>query len=119
MEREMDQNERNRRYHERRALGVEKMPNGETHGLDPRKMPTILLEKIGHKKSPLLRVIQAKCLDCSHSASEVRKCVAVDCDLWPYRMGSNPFKAERTEAQREADKLAGERLRQGRLVREG
>jgi hypothetical protein len=111
METAMDQDERNRRYYERQAIGVEKMPNGETQGLDPRKMPTILLEKIGHKKSPLLRIIQAKCLDCSHSASEVRKCTAVDCALWPYRMGENPFKPERSEAQREADRLAGERLR--------
>jgi len=45
-----------------------------------------------HEKRPLLSVIRAKCLDCCvHQISEVRRCQAFDCDLWPYRMGNNPF----------------------------
>lgn len=106
-------------YHERRALGVEVPASGEPQGRDPRKMPTSLLEKIGHTKNPLLRIIQAKCLDCAHSSSEVRKCVALDCPLWPYRMGANPFKPERTPEQREADRLAGERLKAMKLSKTG
>lgn len=105
------QSDLNQHYHDRRALGVERLPTGETQGHDPREMPTSLLERLGHTKSPLLTVARAKCLDCAHTASEVRKCTAVDCALWPYRMGTNPFKAERSETQREADRLAGERLR--------
>lgn len=37
------------------------------------------------------KAIRAKCLECSNgSATEVRKCVCVDCPLWPLRMGSQP-----------------------------
>jgi len=75
-------------------------------------MPRKILEEIGHKSRPLLRTIREKCLDCSHSFSEVKKCTAVDCALWPYRMGTNPLRAERSEAQKEADRKAGERMRQ-------
>jgi hypothetical protein len=97
-------------YHARRALGVRRLENGETEGLDPREMPRSLLEKIGHKPAPILAVIRAKCLDCSHNSSEVRKCTAVDCALWPYRMGTNPLRAERSAEQLAASKAAGERL---------
>lgn len=46
----------------------------------------------GHKKTPLLRVIRKKCLDCCcNQHSEVRKCIITDCPSWPYRMGKNPF----------------------------
>ena len=37
-----------------------------------------------------LRAIRAKCLDCSHTATEVRKCTAVSCSLWPLRMAAVP-----------------------------
>jgi hypothetical protein len=82
-------------YHTRRALGIVNFPSGETEGLDAREIPRTLLEELGHSQTPLLRVIRAKCLDCSQSASEVRRCTAVDCSLWPYRMGTNPFRAMR------------------------
>lgn len=46
----------------------------------------------GHVKKPLLKVIRKKCLDCCCGQhSEVRKCHITDCQLWPYRMGKNPF----------------------------
>jgi hypothetical protein len=77
--------------------GVEQLPNGETQGAYPNS-PQALAE-IGHTKRSMLGVIRAKCLDCSHTANEVRKCVSTGCPLWPYRMGTNPFRAERTEAQ--------------------
>jgi hypothetical protein len=96
--------------HARRALGVVRSPDGETEGLDPRETPRNLLEEIGHSQMPLLRVIRAKCLDCSHTASEVRRCSAVDCSLWPYRMGTNPFRAERSDAQKAAAAEAARRL---------
>jgi hypothetical protein len=50
-------------------------------------------------------VIRAKCIDCSGgSESEARKCTAIGCALWPYRMASNPFRVPRevTQEQREA-----------------
>jgi hypothetical protein len=86
------QDERNTAYHARRAIGIEQTSNGETRGLDPRDMPLALLNRIGHKKTPLLKAIREKCIDCSGgSPHEARSCTAVDCALWPFRMGKNPF----------------------------
>jgi hypothetical protein len=70
-----------------------------------------------------LRVIRAKCLDCSAGMeSEVRKCTAIGCALWPYRMATNPFRTPRemTPEQREAGaaRLAAARAR-GRSPSEG
>ena len=33
------------------------------------------------------RAMRAKCLECSGTAYEVKKCAVVDCPLWPYRLG--------------------------------
>lgn len=71
--------------------GVEYLTNGETRGVDPRALTREGLWALGHEKMPLAKVIRAKCLDCSHVASEVRYCTATGCELWPYRMGTNPF----------------------------
>jgi hypothetical protein len=66
---------------------------GEKVGLHPRSVPASDLLALGHPISPI-KAIRAKCLDCvGQNASEVRKCTAVDCALWPMRMGSNPFHA--------------------------
>lgn len=79
-------------------------------GRDPRNMTADELNALGHVKSPILSVIRAKCLDCAQSLIEVRRCTAVKCPLWPYRMNSNPFAVgrEMTPEQRAA---ASERLR--------
>ena len=111
----MSQGEHDAAYRNRRALGVVQLADGETEGLEPREMSRSLLVEIGHSQMPLLKVIRAKCLDCSHTASEVRRCIAVDCDLWPYRMGTNPFRAERSEAQKAAAAEAANRLRKSVL----
>jgi hypothetical protein len=94
----------------RLALGITRLPSGETEGLDPREMSRSLLAEIGHVQKPLLRIVREKCLDCAQSASEVRRCTAVDCALWPFRTGINPFRAERSEAQKAAALQAGRRL---------
>lgn len=61
-------------------------------GRDPRRMSRDELTELGHDARPLLRVIRARCMDCcSEQESEVRKCTAVKCANWPYRMGTNPF----------------------------
>jgi hypothetical protein len=69
--------------------------DGSTEGNpDPARTD---LEAIGHERRPIMSVIRAKCLDCSSGQpSEIRRCTAVKCALWPYRMGSNPFRAPRT-----------------------
>jgi hypothetical protein len=63
-------------------------------GRDPRKIPAHEFDGAGLTGRPILSVIRDKCLDCCcGQEAEVRKCVAVTCALWPYRMGSNPFRS--------------------------
>lgn len=41
-----------------------------------------------------LKAIRKKCLDCSYwQPKEVRKCVIVDCPIYPYRFGRRPNKS--------------------------
>ena len=64
---------------------------GEKIGKLPRSVSKSDLEALGHPKSPI-KAIRAKCLDCvGDQPSEVRKCTACGCPLWPFRMGRNPF----------------------------
>lgn len=52
-------------------------------------------------KSPA-KAIRAKCLDCSvGDAIEVRMCPILDCPLYPFRFGKNPF-ASKTEEEKKA-----------------
>jgi hypothetical protein len=54
-------------------------------------MPTTITT-VGHVPRPLLAVIKLKCEDCCcGQRSEVAKCTATGCALWPYRLGRNPF----------------------------
>ena len=70
--------------------------DGSTEGVDPRELGRTTLESAGFEGQPLLKVIRAKCLDCScYQPSEVAKCTATGCALWPYRMGKNPFSNRR------------------------
>lgn len=64
---------------------------GQLVGRDPRRVQAEDLVAAGFITSPT-KAIRAKCLDCSgENAAEVRKCVAVTCALWPFRMGKNVF----------------------------
>jgi hypothetical protein len=76
---------------------------GHLIGRDPRKIPAHDFDGTGIAGRPVLSVIRDKCVDCSGGrADEVRKCVAVDCALWPYRMASNPFRTVNlTDEERE------------------
>lgn len=88
--------------------------HGDQYGADPRTLTPEQLNAAGHTDLPLGKVIRLKCLDCCAGvADEVRRCTAVSCVLWPYRMRKNPFrKKEMTDEQRAA---ASERFR---LIRE-
>ncbi len=67
---------------------TEKTPAGR----DPREMTRGELESLGHGKSPMLKIIRARCMDCcGEQQSEVRRCPSVKCANWPYRMGTNPW----------------------------
>ena len=46
--------------------------------------------------------IRAKCLDCAGSSPEVRACEVGTCALWPFRLGSDPWRAPMSDEQREA-----------------
>ena len=38
-----------------------------------------------------IKAIREKCLDCSFwQPGEVRQCTAIDCPIYPYRMGTRP-----------------------------
>ena len=77
-------------------------PTARHAGKTRAKCLEIFLGKRGMRRDPYFSVIRDKCLDCSHTASEVSWCTATSCALWPYRMGTNPLRAEKTEAQKAA-----------------
>ena len=67
------------------------------------------------EKSPL-KAIRAKCLECCcGSAYEVKNCTIHDCNLYPYRLGNNPFRTRSmTDEQKQA---VAERLKSARLAK--
>lgn len=85
--------------------------NGHLIGKNPLATDVFLLQDAGHEQSPFGKIIRKKCLDCcGFQASEVRKCVSTDCDLWPYRMGKDPFKSAQCKARGQVinpDKVEG------------
>jgi len=78
--------------------------NGHAVGKDPRKLSVEELNESGHFDAPLTQVIRRKCLDCCGGVQdEVKKCTAVSCNLWAYRMNKNPFrKRVLTDEQKQA-----------------
>src|SRR5687767_3818149 len=75
-----------------------KADGGQKVGKMPGSVGLAQLRALGHPESPI-RAIRSKCLDCSGGVtSEIRKCVAVDCALWPFRTGSNPFHGKKEVA---------------------
>jgi hypothetical protein len=58
----------------------------------------------------VLDAVRDKCLDCCvGQVSEVRKCTAVVCPNWPFRMGWNPWR-DRKPMSPERRREIGERL---------
>jgi hypothetical protein len=92
-------------------------PDGTPQGRDPRKMGPADMEALGLERISRGDAVRAKCLDCMGSSpAEVRRCGDVTCALWPFRMGSDPFREKReiSDEQREA---AAERFRLAREAR--
>jgi hypothetical protein len=82
---------------------LEKSPyasdGGQLIGRHPRTVPVDDLRALGGPTS-ITKAIRAKCIDCcAGQETEVRKCVATRCALWPFRMGRNPFHASATTAE--------------------
>ncbi len=81
---------------------------------DPRDLGIEALAALGHEKISPTKAIRAKCLDCAGGSSvEVGRCQIVDCSLWPFRMGSSPF---RPKLSKEEKKRRGDVLRQNVLA---
>ena len=84
-----------------KALGLETV-SGSLIGRDPRAMSVAELNALGHNSNSVLGAVRRQCLECSGGPLEARKCVVVQCPLWPMRMGTNPLaRRELTEGQRE------------------
>lgn len=90
-------------------------PDGTPQGRDPRKMGPADMEALGLERISRGDAVRAKCLDCMvGNAAEVRRCCDVACALWPFRMGSDPFREKPSDEQRQA---AAERFRLAREAR--
>jgi hypothetical protein len=73
-------------------ISGDKVDGGELVGQRPDQVDSKFLSLNSSAQKPLAAIRQ-KCLDCCcGNASEVRKCVATDCALWPFRLGANPFR---------------------------
>ena len=88
---------------------------GHLVGRDPRQVPSEILSRYHREQNPL-KALRARCLNCCcGNATEVRKCSAVECPSWPFRMGSNPFRQKRVLSPEQkramADRLANGRAR--------
>ena len=56
------------------------------------KTRTMKFEGNEYKYTTPMRAIRAKCIDCSGGdMREVRLCPSKTCELYPFRMGTNPF----------------------------
>lgn len=94
-----------------RAIFLEPSPyeadGGHLVGRDPRQIPMADIRQLQHPESPI-KSIRAKCIDCSGgNAAEARKCTAVNCALWPMRMGTNIFHASSAAAKLQVANFAG------------
>jgi len=73
--------------------------DGHPGGRNPSKVALKDLKAAGFSKTPILRVLRAKCIDCCGGIlSEVRACPITNCELWPYRMAKNPFSNKKGNA---------------------
>ena len=80
---------------------------GELIGKHPSEVPSQILSLKFREQNPL-NAIREKCLDCCcGNAAEVRKCVATDCALWPFCMGTNPFRKRRELSDEQKKAITG------------
>lgn len=72
-------------------------------GRDPRTLSSCDLEAMGRPRINRASAIRAKCIEfCAGSPIEVRRCGAIDCALWPFKMGTDPYRAPISEERRAA-----------------
>jgi hypothetical protein len=74
---------------------------GELIGRDPRTIPLADWRSAGMEPVGVMQAVRAKCLDCcGDQPGEVRKCVAVTCPIWPFRMGVDVFHGKRAPSRK-------------------
>lgn len=79
---------------------------GELIGKIPAHVPSEILSRYHREQNPL-KALRARCLDCCcGDASEARKCIAVNCPSWPFRMGVNPFRQKRVLSAEQKQAMA-------------
>ena len=74
-------------------------------GRDIRKMTPAEIEAAGLERQSRGDAIRKKCLDCSLTSTEVRRCVSTSCALWPFRFGTDPFREKREMTDEQRDEL--------------
>ena len=86
------------------------MPVDISKPLDASELAALGFQRISRGDA-----IRAKCLDCAGSSNEVRACEVGTCALWPFRLGTDPWREVRvmTDEQKAA---AVERLARARLA---
>jgi hypothetical protein len=98
--------------------GIEADEHGDPVGKDPRQIDQAELRAVGHLPMPVLKAIRTKCLECCcGSPGEVRNCIVTSCPLWPYRMGSNPWRSPKVLSPEQRKRLiAAKNLRDDRGI---
>lgn len=90
----------------KRALALEQHSDGQMIGRDPRLLQQSELREIGHRPMSAQEALRLRCIDCcSGSMDEVRKCVAIACPAWPFRMGKSPWKEKRQISPEQVAKM--------------
>jgi hypothetical protein len=83
-------------------------------GRDPRQVSRDEMIAAGHKPMSPLKALRARCIDCKGGElSGVRRCAHLDCPAWPYRMGTNVWSKERSEAQQKHTRTLAKKRRAG------
>lgn len=92
----------------------EHMETDQTEGCSVGRHPDSLgketWEKLGVRPIGRTEAIREKCIDCcAGNRAEVRRCGMIDCVLWPFRMGTNPFRAPPSAAKVAAGRALSKR----------
>jgi hypothetical protein len=59
-------------------------------GRNPHEVTLEEYREVGFEPLSSTKAIRQECMDCNSTFNEVRLCPAVDCPLWPWRMGTRP-----------------------------
>lgn len=75
--------------------------NIDPDALDPRKLSPEDFQRLGCQRTSRGNAIRQMCLQCMcGSAREVLLCGSGGCPLWPFRMGTDPWRAPMSDEQR-------------------